>query len=251
MADETQGIQNKGLFIIALILGLIVVIAYNLHLSYVKKAAQGRAVKVLRYTRPLEAGQRIRSGDIEVVKINVPDPKALGTVMKEDSLEAMYEQVVAKDVRRGEYVMWGHTVNLGGLADDAIDEGNRGLPVEIDPQISPGAVLTTGSRVDLIGVFVVNGSARNVWIIKNVRVVSVAQQPATMTSGSTRSSKGYSTILIEVSEADALKLRNILSNVQGTVVPLVRNRIKEADAPTEINPDLLQFAGRASVSGSR
>jgi Flp pilus assembly protein CpaB len=251
MAEETQGIQNKGLFIIAVILGLIVMIAYNFHLNYVKKAASGKAIRVLRYTRPLDAGARIRDGDIEVVKVNVPDPEALGTVMKEESLEAMYEQIVTKDVRRGEYVMWGHTVDLGGMADDAIDRGNRGLPVEVDAQISPGAVLTSGSRVDLTGYFVVGGVAQSYWIIKNVRVVSVAQEPPTMASDSGRSNKGYRTILIEVSEADALKLQNILTHAQGKIVPLVRNRLKEADAPTVINPLLSQFSSRASLGGSR
>jgi Flp pilus assembly protein CpaB len=251
MAEETQGIQNKGLLIIAVILGLIVVAAYHFHLSYVRNASRGDRLRVLRYMRSLDAGDAISEGDIEAVTIYVPDPKALETVMRERDRGNLVGQVVTESVRRGEYVTWDHTIGDNGLDEEILGEGNRGLPIEIDAQISPGAAIRTGSRVDLTGFFVVGGVARSYWIIKNVRVVSVGAGPVTVGSDGSRSSRGYRTMMIEVSEADALELQNILTHAQGPIVPMVRNRLRDAGDRTVINPALEQFAERASLDGGQ
>ncbi len=58
-------------------------------------------------------------------------------------------------------------------------------------------------------------------------------------------------MMIEVSEADALELQNILTHAQGPVVPLVRNRLRDAGDRTVINPALEQFAERASLGGGQ
>ena len=65
MAEETQGVQNKGLLLIALILGLVVAVVYNLHIAQVKRAQRGTMVHLLRYRRAMEAGDVVKADDVD------------------------------------------------------------------------------------------------------------------------------------------------------------------------------------------
>ena len=62
--EQAPAVQNKGLLITALVLGVLVVLLYNWHIGQVREAGIGETVTLLAPKRTLEPGEKLggRSG---------------------------------------------------------------------------------------------------------------------------------------------------------------------------------------------
>ena len=65
MSEPAQGIQNKWLLIIAVVLALVVVFLYNAHISAIKSELEGKTVSVVQMAKDLPVGERITARHIK------------------------------------------------------------------------------------------------------------------------------------------------------------------------------------------
>ena len=229
MAEETQSIQNKGLLLVAIILGLVVAVVYNLHIAQVKRAQRGTMVRLLRYRRAMEAGDVVKRDEIEGVEVTVQNARAFGNIVTERQKDIVIGQTLNQSVRAKQWVAMEHTtMGLSLTADQAVTPGKVSVPVEIDARMSPGVMLSAGGRVNLVGRFALsNGPEQTYMIMENVRVLSVgggAPDTGGIMSGPERAAKAYRTIQIEMDPREHLRLLNVLAHIRGPVSVQVLNR---------------------------
>ena len=229
MAEETQSVQNKGLLLVALILGLVVAVVYNLHIGQVKKAQRGQTQRLLQYRRAMRAGDTIERDDVEIVEVSVQHVKAFGEIVTQDQIGVVEGQTLNQNVRARQWVAMEHTTMwLSSTADGVIGDDKVSVPVEIDARMSPGVMLTAGGRVNLVGSFAFDGRPERSYIImRNVRVLSVgggAPDRGGLMTGPERAAKAYRTIQVEMDPQEHLRLLNVLSHIRGPVSVQVLNR---------------------------
>lgn len=228
MAEETQGVQNKGLLAVAIILGLIVVVVYNFHIMHIKNAQRGKVQHLLQYTRAIKRGETVGEGDILSVEVPVLAAEAFGRVVSRESRRSIIGKELNQSVRQGQYVMWGHTaLGLVETPDGTINK--VAVPIEIDANMSPGPLLTADGRVNLVGMFSVNrGPVKSYTIIENVRVVTVGggvpDTGGEMPGVSLRPQRSYRQIVVELDPEVHLQWLNVLSHIRGPVSIQVLNR---------------------------
>lgn len=257
MADETQGVQNKGLLLIAILLALVVLVVYNFHIIAVKKSGQGEQLRVAQYKRAIRKGKIVDANDIIGVDVDVLDPKALGNVVLYEQRDSIIGQKLIQDVRVDQFVVWGHTLkNPGQDVDNMITRGKVAVPIEIESSSSPGPILTSDGRVNLVGRFTLRGQAERAYMImENVRVIAVGDQPGDqgmIRRGSlSRSSGSYRRITIELTSEEHRRLLDVLSHIGGHVVLEVLNRDEAPPEAGGIVDEALVQALRAGGGSSR
>jgi len=233
MAEETQSVQNKGLLLIALILGLVVAVVYNLHIAQVKKEQSGKMVRLLRYRRDMKAGDVIKADDVASQEVSIYNARAFGNIVTEGKKDTVIGETLNQSVRAKQWVAMEHTImGLSHTADQAVTPGKVSVPIEIDARMSPGIMLSASGRVNLVGRFALgNGPEQTYMIMENVRVLSVgggAPDTGGIMSNPERAAKTYRTIQIEIDPHEHLRLLNVLAHIRGPVSVQVLNRM---DAP--------------------
>jgi len=259
MAEETKGVKNTGLLIVAIILALVVAVVYNAHIAHIKETREGKVNYLLEYTRSLEAGDRIDEKDIIAKGLNIPDLSKLGNVVTNEDRSTIIGKTITQSVRVGQFVEWGHTTaGLAQIPDNIISgEDKVAAAVEIDTASSPGAILTPGGRVNLVGMFRVGSSPLKAYtIIENVRVLSVAGgSPRADELGDVRPGrelKSYRTIVVEMDKDVHLQFLNVVSHAVGPVAVEVLNRaMVSPDEGGIINRQLQELAEQAASPTGR
>jgi len=241
-AEETPGIQNKGLLVVAAVLGLVVVVIYNIHIQDVRKAGRGKTVALLQYARDLEGGETLTRKDIELVRVPKESAQPLGNVVDEDNKDYAVGSKINQDVQKGQWVLWGHVTAGRPRRPLQPKKGWVAVSVEVDPKTVPGELVWVGSRVNIVAMLPVRGqppSAKRV--IEAVRVLAVGGRTYTNESGSRkqRPATSYRAITIEVKKDVSLKLQNVLSHKSGNIRLELRNPDDSLPpGAEEISPEL-------------
>jgi Flp pilus assembly protein CpaB len=252
MAEEEPRVQNKGMLVVSLVLALVVVLLYNVHVNSVRREARGELADVLRVTRDILSGDRIARTDIEVTQIAERDANALGNVLKDEDLEYAVGKTARQRIRRGNLLLWAHVLAEGADApSQQITPGYEGVTLDLDPRWSPGDILRPGDLVDVIGIFHLKGKPSRAYrIIPAVRVRSVGKRSATqeMSSGPRAAAPAsYRSVLIEVKPDVVLPLTNVISNVQGGLRLVIRNRGERLPRDAgQIHPELADLPAAAT-----
>lgn len=261
MAEQTQGIQNKWLLLIAVVLGVVVVIIYNAHIRAVRNELQGEKISLVKVNRDFKRGEKITIRYVEREQIPRSSAKAFGNVLRWKDLDILRDsggRLINQPINKGQLLLWDHLLDFRRTRpSNTLREGMVAIPVEFDSDQSLGDILSVGDTVNLKGVFSVNGkAARTYRIISAVRVLNVGGRGAVEQTGkrAIRSGgmKSYRKITIEVDEAVSLKLSNLLSHMLGKVQLELRRR--DARLPPnagKINPALESLAVQARLDAPR
>lgn len=226
-AEETPGVRNKGLLVVAAVLGVVVVIIYNVHIQNVRDASKGQTVALLQYARDLEQGETIVRKDIELVQVPKESVLPLGNVVPKKELDFAVGSDVNQNVKKGQWVLWGH-VTEGGPRGSTLQpqKGYIGLSIEVDPKTVPGQLLWVGSRVNIDAMLPTRGRAPSAQrVIEAVRILAVGGRVYTQEAGSSgrRAASTYRSVTIEVKKDVSLQLQNVLSHKSGSVTLELRN----------------------------
>jgi len=224
--EQAPAVQNKGLLITALVLGLLVVLLYNWHISEVRKAGIGDTVMLLVARRSLDAGEKLDPKDLKIVYVETHFRKGLGSnVVSGVSPEEVKDEVLSRGVQRDRFLRWG---DITGHEDDPksgiLRKGMEAFTLNIETNESPGQMLRQGDRIVVIGTLAVKGRApKSYRIIEGVKVVSVGGL-ATVTGtgrsrfgGSSRAMRSYRSIGIQVDAETAVQLHNVVPLVIGNL----------------------------------
>lgn len=257
MAEEERGggVQNIWLLGIALGLGLIVVVIYNVHINRVRNEGRGLELELLRMARDIEPGQRLTEQDLEVVKVTESMARGLGKVIPaKDKWGDAIDSLVNARLERGAWLLREHVTKGKTAPTNSLERGNVSFVVPIDQRKTIGTLLKAGARINVVGMLPGDdGQLRAARIIKGVRVLEVGGVSGEAGSGSSGSStasggmRSYAAVTIEVAEDLALKLSNVMTHVSGgcwVELPSSADRPKDAE---KIAPELIKYSDKAAV----
>lgn len=233
MAEQTQGIQNKWLLLIAVVLGVIVVIIYNAHIRAVRRELVGEKISLVKVTRDFKRGEKLTVRHVEREQIPSSSEKAFGNVLQWKDLDILRSsggRLLNQPINKGQLLLWDHLLDFQRTRpSNTLREGMVAIPIEFDADQSLGDILTVGDTVNLKGVFSVGGqSPRTYRIISAVRVLNVGGQGAVEQTGKRALRRGgmksYRKMTIEVDEGVSLQLSNLLSHMLGKIQLELRRR---------------------------
>ncbi len=259
MVDESPGIQNKKLLIVALGLALIVMVLYNLRISQVRRAGKGDTVTLLRYNRDIEAGEKIKESDFDIVRVDKRLVGSLGQVIERSGLEHVLDiGRLNQPVQRGLLAFWPHVTRdsrynpAGTISKDKV-----AIALPLDANLIPGDIVSVGDRVNVLGMLSVEGKPFKTYrIIESVVVRTIGGKgsrvymtPKSRGSIAERGMRMYRSITVEVSPKVSPQLYNVISHTHNGKVWIELCSGKQAIPPTagQINPELSQLARYAAV----
>ncbi|MCD6304299.1 MAG: Flp pilus assembly protein CpaB [Planctomycetes bacterium] len=254
--EERSGGPNIWLLLIALGLGLVVVVIYNVHIDRVRKAGRGQTVRLLRVTRDMEAGDKIAPEDLAVRAVPKQYETALGNVVDADNLDLAIGSRVNQTIGKDQWLLWSHITEIGtNKPANVITPGDVAVAVPLDSRMSPGDILRPNDRVNIVGLLPVgNGGLKTFRIIEGVRVLAVAgvglqphrsmdREPARLSAGQ----RSYRSITVEISKDVALQFANVLTHLSGNCwVELLSSREEKKPTFGRINPLLKDLAAEPS-----
>jgi Flp pilus assembly protein CpaB len=256
MAEEERGgAQNVWLLFIALGLGLVVVVIYNVHIYKVRREGRGKAIHLLRVTRDIDAGDKLASDDLEKRLVPRQYEQSLGNVVGADTLDFAIGQALNRPIEKGQWLLWEH-ITGGDTRKPAwqIGQGNVAVGVPLDTKTVPGDILRQNDRVNIVGLIPIGSTLKTFRIIEGVRVLAIGGEGIKVPKSIDDSpkvggvSRSYHSITVEVSQDVSLKFTNILTHVSGRCwVELLSSR--EEPNPKKfgrINPLLEKIAAEPS-----
>jgi len=259
MTEESSGVQSTKVLIVALVIGAIVAIVYNLHIYNIRKQSQPVMAEVLCFDHDMFAGDRIRPGkDIAVKRVPKSVTESLDGVVKKEALAKVEQDgVLNQDVRKGQLVFWHHvTADERTAPSWGIGKGKVVVALPLDSQRVQGDILRVGDLVNVLGLFSLDkkGPIRTYRIIEGVQVHAIGGKGIKGPGGSRRSSsaglRSYRTISVAVDKGNdvSLALSNLLTHAQGKEVWFELRNPKErlGSNAGQINPDLVKLAKTAA-----
>jgi Flp pilus assembly protein CpaB len=264
MAEDSKGMQNTRQLIVALAIGAVVVVVYNVHIGQVRRAGQGERVRVLRVRGDLSPGYRLTRADIESTSIQKQDEVTLGDVVTDTraNREFALGTPLTDSVTKGEPLRWSHfSQGAGGRAIGKPNPGFVSFTFDMDSRYAPGDIVTPGDRVNVLGILPVGGAPPDTYrIIEFVRVLTIAgrgmKEEINPDEPADRSAEGkarFRQVTIEVSPEVALPLNNIMTRMAPSAVRLevLNPNEPEPRGAGQINPKLSDLADSAPGGGVR
>lgn len=254
MAEEAPKVQNKGLLLVAVALGAVVVVIYNFHINAVRTEGKGQSIRLLRLTTSKNPGEELKEKDLEEVPIQVSDAKRLGNIVEAASKSFALGRSVRQTLNQGQWLLWEHMEGTPSSSIlTSVPPGKIVLTMEVSQKFSPGPMLEPGGRVHICGTLSVAGKGPKYYrIMENVKVLATGTnlipQAGDPTLPRERSViRSYRTIAIQIDQKVSLQLMNILSRLPEVVVEVVsaKSIAPSEDAAEKINPELSSLAETA------
>lgn len=254
MAEEKpQGIQNKWLLLIAVVLGVIVAVIYNVHIAAIRAEQKGRTIEVIELVRDLDPGDRIEADDITQAEIPRAHAEAFGKVVRwEDrpTVLARGGKAVNQSLMKGEFLLWSAISGSGGSRASAkLGDGMVARALEFDDEESLGDLLSPNDTVNLLGVFSLRGGQPQTYrIISGVRVLNVGGVGAS-DDASRGKRRNYRKITIELTPDVSLQLNNLMTHILGPIrLELNKSSARLPRDAGTISPQLRPLAQQAQPS---
>ena len=261
MAEETPKVQNKGLLLVAVALGIIVAVIYNAHITAVRNEGKGQVVRLLQMTTAKNAGEVIEEKDVTSVPIEKSNAERLGQVVTEDQKGFVINRRIADSVQQGQWLLWSHLTGHERVTFEPT-KGHVMQSFEINPKCS-SPLLQPGNYVNILGRLSLAGKPPRYYrIIQGVRVLAtgsnIIEQPTDDPRDRARmSSRAYRGITIEIDPNVNLQLKNIFSRLPEIDIEVVPNEMVLKMGPGVVGkinpqePDLLKLAETAVAGPTR
>ena len=202
-----------------------------------------RSVRVLTWSRDLDAGQEINAADVAEAKTSgaalreaagVVAPGGRGDLLRPGT-------TVARDVREGALVRYGDVVHSAQEAPSAdISPGMVALTLPVDTDRTPGPELRLGDRVDVIGLVGEGRWAKPYTLVENLRVLAVSGP-----GGRGRS------VTVEASPEVASQLSEVLPRLSRPAwLAARRSGRTETKFGGKLNPEVLRLLKPGGAAGN-
>ena len=261
MAEEAPGIQNKKMLFSSALLGILVLVVYNIHIAQVYRYRAGKVIRLCKAARDLHPGDKITRQDIIIEEVPAQYTRALGKVIQAKDIDFLtaHREGLNKDVPQNAWFQWSDLT--GASEEDSLEEMRKdtvGLTVQIDPAESPGDILRPGYRVNIVGVLAAGSRPPQAYrILGAVRVLAVAgmgaqEDVARRRPGADgqRSPRSYRSVAIEVHSSVSPALKNVLSYVQGDIwLEVCHPEARpEGNKPySQVNPQLASLTTQSRI----
>lgn len=257
MQEEAPAVQNWRLLVVACVLGLVVMVVYNMHIGKVRRGLAQEKVTVFRYNRNLDIDDVVKQDDLDQDTIPRTLATKIGKLLNEDEVGVVaVGQPVTRDVGKNDYVRAGDFTNVDSEgARNRLREDMVQISILIDPKVTPGRVLRVGNHVNVKGIFPTKqGTYKSFRIIERLKVVGIGGQTGKGgTSGSAqRGVRTYETVTVEMKRKDpdvSLQWGNLKTHLHGLAVLEVcpSEHAPPKEMTGKINSELKEFTLKAAV----
>lgn len=250
MSEEAPVVENWRLLIVAVVLGLIVAVVYNVHVNQIRTGVRGEMITLLQAKKDLRPGEQIKAEYIEKVLVPKAVAANLGNVMDGDSYTFALGKTVNSAVQKDNFLTYAHVTQDSASRRPSINitPGMQAFPVPVDPRLAPGEILRIGDYVNIMGIFSIEARGSSYYsVIEGVRVVEVGGHVAKDINARGASDEGWSSfrsISIEVSPKVAHELANVLSHASSVRIS-VRSAGDEFPANPQLSPEVAKLANSA------
>ena len=257
MPEEAPAVQNWRLLIVACVLGLVVMVVYNIHIGKVRDGLDVEMVPAFRYTRNLEVGDTIAEDDLERIELARKTAESIGRLLEEKEKDSLaVNQKIYRNVSKSDFVMTGHftTHNTNDPAS-RIEKDHVQITVRVDSKRVPGRVLRIGNRVNILGMLPSkDGTYKTHRIIEYLKVAAIGGQ--TDRGGSMTNAeagvRNYKSITVEMKRKDpdvSVQWSNLESYLRGSAIIEICPglQIPRKGTAGVIRPELNEFTTKASV----
>lgn len=257
MAEETQTTHNWRLLVVAVALGLMVMVIYNMHIAQVRREGQGETVELIVAAIDIDEGTVIKGE--QVIPKTVPrkhlkmlPPRTAQWSEKQLIVGAKALHSVRKgDLLTKDLVEW----HPEDEPSTPLGQGMVSHTLTLDTEKTPGDILRVNSRVDVLAVMP-SSTSRSSWtaarVIRGLRVITVGDKgPADYKSRypadrkRTRVTGTYRKITVELKPDVSLQLDNVLSHRVGDIWVQVLPRGQTVARPGQIDTSLARWAKAA------
>ncbi|RPI27751.1 MAG: Flp pilus assembly protein CpaB [Acidobacteria bacterium] len=234
--------NSKKMLIVAVVLGIVAVIAVNLYVRRVETSYTSDQIVVYRAKAALTVGKPVNMKNVEKVTLS---RKAFGSASKvavtERDAPLLQAAVVAKPIGTGDILLFTHFDRAidGGLRE-RIPAGMRAMSISVSEAGSVGYFVQPGDRVDVMGTMNMQEQLITRTILEDVQVLAVGghEQPD---SSAFHTREGYSTVTLAVTPPQAEKLifsRNLLEDSMTLLLrrPDDRSRSQNTEAINAADP---------------
>jgi len=234
---------------VSLGLGLVVVVIYNVHMYNVRKENRGKTVELIRVTRRIDPGEKLKEEDLEVRALPQQYEGSLGNVVPGENLDLAVGETVNRGLEKNSWLLWSYITGRDmSKPSNEIGPGNVAITVPLDSKMVPGDILRTNDQVNILGMFGDKGALKTYRILRGVRVLGIGgaginpgkvETPNRLYKGQ----RTYRSITIELPEDVSLQLANVLTHVSGGCwVELRRTGDGNPREFNRINPELKKLA---------
>jgi len=211
---EAPRIANTKQLLFAIGLGVVVVVLYNVQVNAIRNETKD-VVPLLVYKYPKQAGDTLRSEDVETKLVPKAATEGLPSALRAEQIRDDGTQKLQRNVSAHSYV-WYEDVHSndrdrpsGSLPDD-----DRELSLPLDPNQSPGRAIRTGDKVDVWAMMPNDrGGYKATLVIGGVTVRSIGGIPVGTSTVSRRAEddgvSSYRQIGIQVRSEEVPKLLNL------------------------------------------
>ena len=179
MPEEAPAVQNWRLLIVACVLGLVVMVVYNLHISKVRRGTQKEQVTAFRYDRNLDYGDIVADEDLIRVKIPRDFAEGLGRLLEENEKDTLaVDRKIYRDVSKDDFAMPGHFTRVKNAGtSESLKPDMVHMTISVDSKKAPGRVLRIGNHVNILGMLPTKqGTYKMYRIIEWLKVVAIGGQ---------------------------------------------------------------------------
>jgi len=250
-------VQNRKLLLVALVLGAVVVILFNIQVRSARKSGEGETIELAGFDRRMTRGEKIKTGDLKLILFPERFRGGLPNVLEWENRSLALGKRLIRPVQENEFVRFDHIeVDESSLPSNNITPGMTAYVVPMDRRRAPGNILVPNSHVNLVGMFTINGKTEARVILQEVRVLGVGGVgPAESMGLAPSRSRGnlprrsYDSIVIEVSPKVALQLDNLRTHALGDFWVQVLNTTQISSEPSPISPALESLYREARGGG--
>ena len=227
MPEEAPAVQNWRLLIVACVLGLVVMIVYNMHIAKVRRGMDTVKVVAYRYPRNIEVGEKVAEKDLERIEIPKDTAERLGGLLERREKDALaVGHPINRTVSKSNFAMTGHfTISHSSGPSVDLPKDNVNVTIPVDSKKTPGRVLRIGNHVNILGVLPTKGGGAYTTfrIIERLRVVAIGGQTerGDKMSSAERGVRSYSTITVEMKRRNpdvSLQWNNLQTHLNGPAI---------------------------------
>ncbi len=237
------------LVVVALALGIIVALITNIHISNIKKEAEGKVFIIYRLLKNVEPGYKIKfNKDVEEVAVPNKFKDMYKNVVSPDRQTSFKNRPIARSGKQGRWLSLDLYTRPDGDAGvnipDDPDKKLRAVPLPITSKFTPGQ-LYPGLYIDIYAAFpdpARSNRPSSFWVVKGVRVAAVGRRTE---ADATSRSGGFQNITVVVDETTAVGLLNVKNFVGDKGFDVILRRADEKPNADErkINKDVLKMIG--------
>ncbi|MCD4825256.1 MAG: hypothetical protein K8S55_11690 [Phycisphaerae bacterium] len=223
MAEKSRGIQNMWLLLIAVVLGILVVVIYNAHITAIRAEREGQYIKVLKVVRDLRPGERITAHHLgeEDMRRDIKTENYRKFVPVADRNRIVTQgKPVNQRVNKGALLEWDHITRTGKTSPSA-KIGDNMVACDIQTDSNLGDLLSPDDTVNLLAVFPdEKGGSKTYRFLEGVRILNINGKGAAEYTGKSKNRQTKSRIRdisIELTRKESLKLANLLTHIQSDI----------------------------------